>query len=293
MNPTLSIVHSMRLYMCSLFHRLCLLSVALFLLFAASLGLGGCAARQPLLSSPAPPVPQPDAQQFIATLETRRQSLQSLRGLARVVYKDPTDSGTAKQAVAVAAPDHFRLELFSPIGIALLATCDGQTLAAYAPQEKIIYRGDATPLNTARFTRVMLSNREIVSLLLGLPALSLEQSSGAGHLDPDTGWYRYTTVLPDGDRHILWFELQSRVVRQWDKRDKNDAVLVRMRLAEYRAINSQLFPFEIELVDGEGKQEVSIFYERVELNPLLPASLFTLAPIKGIQESDMDALATP
>jgi outer membrane lipoprotein-sorting protein len=270
----------------------CLLPSA-FCLLVFSLGLSGCAARQPLPSSLAAPVPQPDAQQFLTTFETRRQSLQSLRGLARVVYKDPTDSGTAKQAVAVAAPDHFRLELFSPVGIALLATCDGQTLAAYAPQEKIIYRGDATPLNTARFTRVMLSNREIVSLLLGLPALSLDQGNGTGHLDPDTGWYRYTVALSDGGRHVLWFEPQSRMVRQWERRDTNDAVLVRMHLAEYRAVNNYLFPFEIVLVDGAGKQEVSIFYERVEVNPPLPVSLFTLAPIKGVQESDLDALASP
>jgi hypothetical protein len=82
-------------------------------------------------------------------------------------------------------------------------------------------------------------------------------------------------------------------VRQWERRDTNDAVLVRMHLAEYRAVNNYLFPFEIVLVDGAGKQEVSIFYERVEVNPPLPDSLFTLAPIKGVQESDLDALASP
>ncbi len=49
--------------------------------------------------------------------------------------------------------------------------------------------------------------------------------------------------------------------------------------------------FEIALSDPQGKQEASVYYERVELPPHLPDSLFTLAPIAGAQEVDVDALA--
>jgi outer membrane lipoprotein-sorting protein len=61
-----------------------------------------------------------------------------------------------------------------------------------------------------------------------------------------------------------------------------------MNLADYRAVNDQYFPFEIVLSDTSSRQEVSIYYEQVELNPPLPDTLFTLAPINGVQEKEID-----
>ena len=98
----------------------------------------------------------PLAHDLLHSLEARRQAVTSLRGLARVVYKDTQEKGTAKQAIAVAAPDRFRWELFSPIGVAALVTSNGQMLSTYFPSEKVLYRGGATAVNVARFTRVAL-----------------------------------------------------------------------------------------------------------------------------------------
>jgi outer membrane lipoprotein-sorting protein len=39
------------------------------------------------------------------------------------------------------------------------------------------------------------------------------------------------------------------------------------------------------------KQEAAIYYERVELNPRLSDSLFTLRPIPGVQEIDVDTFS--
>ena len=252
--------------------------------------LGGCATLR--LSQPAPPpAVLPSAQELLTRLDARRQSLTSLRGLARVVYTDPRDRGTAKQAVAVAAPDRFRLELFSPIGIVSLITCDGRALAAYFPQEKTIYRGAATPLNAARFTRVMLSAREIASLLLGLPILPLDSAAGTVGFDADRGWFRLDFPLPGGGTYMLWFAQKTLLLTRWEMLTSDGTVLARVSLADYRRVNDQDFPFEIALSDPQGKQEASVYYERVELPPRLPDSLFTLAPIAGVQEVDVDALA--
>src|SRR5262249_23997441 len=114
-----------------------------------SVSLGSCTARRPVQPAPSQPEALPSAHQLLRNFAARRHTLTSLRGLAGVVYSDPQDKGTAKQAVAVSVPDRFRLELFSPIGIASLSACDGHLLAAYFPKEKTIYRGAATPLNIA------------------------------------------------------------------------------------------------------------------------------------------------
>lgn len=264
-------------------------SSAVFIL-ALSISLGSCTAYRPLQPAPSQPVELPSAQQLLANFAARRQALASLRGRARVVYADTQDKGTAKQAVAVSTPDRFRLELFSPIGIASLSACDGHVLAAYFPQEKTIYRGAATPLNVARFTRVMLSPREIAGVLLGLPVLPQYKEARSVSLDADRGWYRLVLLLPEGGAQVWWFDQRTLLLTRWEVLGDNDLVVARMNLADYRAVNGQYFPFEIVLANTHSQQEVSIYYERVELNPHLPDTLFTLAPLNGVQEIDIDAM---
>jgi hypothetical protein len=205
------------------------------------------------------------------------------------VYKDPQEKGTAKQAVAVAAPDRFRLELFSPVGIAALVTSDGRTLSAYFPREKTLYRGAATPLNVARFTRVMRSAQEIAGLLLGLPVLPPTSGAGTVRFDTDKGWYRLDFPLSGGGGQVLWFEQATLRLRRAETLTDNGTVASRVSLAEYHEVNGQAFPFEIVLSDLQGQQEAAIYYERVELNPHPADSLFALAPIAGVQEIDADA----
>jgi len=267
--------------------RTFLLSLIL-VLFAS---LSSCTGLRPPQPSVPPSVELPSAQQLLATLDARRQALTSLRGLARVVYADTQDKGTARQAVAVSAPDRFRLELFSPIGIVSLSACDGQTLSAYFPREKTIYRGAATPLNVARFTRVMLSPREVASVLFGLPTHPQDNGTLSVNLDPERSWYRLTLNLPEGGSHVWWFEQKTLQLMQWEAVASNGSVVARMNVADYRDVNGQAFPFEIVLADVQSQQRASIYYERVELNPALPDTLFTLAPINGVQEFDLDALS--
>ena len=260
------------------------------LLTLSVLSLSGCAVPRPPQGVSAAPSVLPSAQQLLATLEQRRHTLTSLRGLARVVYADSQDKGGAEQAVAVAAPDRFRLELFSPIGIASLVTNDGQRLAAYFPQEKTLYRGAATPLNTARFLRVLLSPREIASFLLGLPALPVNATPGIVQLDAQMGRYRLELTLPDRSRHFLWFDQKTLAFMRWEIQDGNGTTVGSMALNNYREINGLSFPFEIVLSDLQSQQKVSLFYIRAEANPALPDSLFRLPQISGVKELDMDAL---
>jgi outer membrane lipoprotein-sorting protein len=222
-------------------------------------------------------------------IETRRQTLTSLRGLARLVYKDSQDKGTAKQAIAVAAPDRFRWELFSPIGVAALVTSDGQVLSTYFPSEKVLYRGAATPENVARFTRVQLSPREVVGLLLGAPTLPSTRDFCTVRLDVDRDWYQLHCSDSAGDKLDLWFERKTLWLRRAETSTAAGMLTKRMELADYRTVGDQKFPFEIVLSDFQNQQQASILYERVELNPHPSDSIFTLAAISGVREIDVDA----
>jgi len=255
-------------------------------------GVNGCATlRSPTVPSAQQRATLPSAQELLQTLETRRQTLTSLRGLARVIYKDTQEKGTAKQAVAVAAPDRFRWELFSPVGVAALVASNGNQLSTYFPSEKVLYRGAATAENVARFTRVSLSPREIVGLLLGAPVLPATTDSCSIQLDTEKEWHRLTCPAAGQAGVQLWFEPQTLRLRRVEIQAADGTTTRRMDLADYRTVGEYAFPFEIVLSDLQGQQQASIFYERVELNPHPPDSIFTLASLNGVREVDADAFS--
>jgi outer membrane lipoprotein-sorting protein len=225
-------------------------------------------------------------------LRTRQSQTRSVRGLARITYKDSEEKGSARQAVAVSAPDHFRIELFSPIGIAALVTTDGQQLSAYFPKEKMIYRGSASAENIGRFLRIMLSVSDISSLLLGLPFSLPNAENSTVHRDAENDRYVLTAPINDENRQILMFDTHNYQLRKWEVQSPKGTVLARMVLGEYRAIQGHEFPCAIELTDLQGGQEAGIYYEQVELNPALADTLFTLNPITGVQEENLD-VASP
>jgi len=272
--------------------------VILLLAFAV-----GCAPRR-LPQAPPPPL---SAEHLLASLEARRHALAALRGVARVEYQDAHERGSARQAVAVARPDRFRLEIFSPVGLASLTTCDGKILAAYFPQENTIYRGAATPLNVARYLRIVLSVKEAVNLLLGFPPV-LSQASPElsrrveGAVPPSAaearmnlaegrGRYRLDLSLANAGKQVLWFDDRTLLPTKSEEIASDGSPIFTVSFADYREINGLRFPFEIAFFDEQGKWQVTLHYERVELNPSLADHLFTLPSRPEVKEVEVDALS--
>ena len=253
---------------------------------------GGCTTRRPPHPPPLPPSALPSAQELLGPFKARQQHLTGLRGLARVTYQDTQERGSASQAVAIAAPDRFRLELFSVLSVAAIHTCDGQMLAAYFPRDNVIYRGAASPLNIARFTRLMLSAREITRLLLGFPIFSVEgesETTNTVRLDPNDDTYRLDLPKSDGSVAALWFDTKTKHLRRWAVIAADGSTQTQGQLADYRQVQGLSFPFSITLSDAHEAQQVSLVYKNVELGPALPDSLFRLTPPSGVQEIDIDA----
>jgi outer membrane lipoprotein-sorting protein len=268
-------------------------TIVVFCVYILSSVLSSCTPRQPIRSpeavTPSRESGIPTAQQLLASVQARQQQTKSVRGLARVTYKDSEEKGSARQAVAVSAPDHFRVELFSPIGIAALVTTDGQQLAAYFPKEKTIYRGAASAEHAGRFLRIVLSVSDISSLLLGLPFSLPNEQDSTVRRDTEHDWYVLSAPINDENRQTLVFDTRKHQLLKWEVQNPEGTVLARMELADYRTVQGQEFPHEILLTDIQGGQEAGIYYEQVELNPVLTDTLFTLKPITGVQEENLDA----
>src|SRR5262245_32752525 len=127
----------------------------------------GCSARsRPLV---APPAVLPSAGDLESALTARRDAVRSLRALARLKYRDPTESNTSREAIVVARPDRLRIEVLSLFGSVFVLTTDAGALTAYARQEDTLYRGQASPENLWRYARLWLPVADLVDLVLGTP----------------------------------------------------------------------------------------------------------------------------
>ena len=248
----------------------------------------GCATRQPAPPLPPPPVSLPSAQELLAPLHARQRAITGLRGLAKVSYRDAHERGSATQAVALAAPDRFRLELFSLLGVAAIHTCDGQRLAAYFPRDKVLYRGVASPFNIARLTQVLLSAREITRLLMGLPPFPLGGTVVPVRREPD-GAYRFDFRRSEGSLITLRFDPETLRLTGWAVRDATGTLQAQGELGDYRQVQGISFPFAISLSDAQGAQQVSLAYQEVSVGPVPSATLFRLDLPVGVEEIDIDA----
>ena len=252
--------------------------------------LGACGVRPPPSLSPSPSSPPSvsRARAFLDQLHDRRQTLVRVRGLARVSYAGPHGKGTARQAIAIATPDRFRFELFSALGLAALTSCNGRRLAAYFPHDKVVYRGQADPLTIARFTQVLLSAREVVNLLRGVPALPPPEAAWSESFDRQSGWHRLELSVAEVETHRVWFDPTTSVLRRWDRLTPQGQLVSRVDFGRYQTVQRQAFPFEISLSDVSGRQQVTVVYEQVELDPVLSDELFSLGLIPGVQEVWID-----
>ncbi len=248
----------------------------------------GCAARRPAPPVPAPPAALPSPQELLAPLQARQQAFSGLRGLAKVSYRDTHEKASATHAVALAAPDRFRLELFSLLGVAAIHTCDGQRLTAYFPRAQVLYRGVASPFNIARFTQVLLSAREVTRLLMGLPPFLVDGGGTPVRREP-AGAYRLDFQRADGSLATLRFDAATQRLTGWSVRDATQTLQAQGELGDYRQVQDRFFPFAISLSDAQGAQQVSLVYQEVSVVPDPSASLFRLETPAGVEEIDIDA----
>ena len=271
--------------------RLTSLSLSWLVVLAGLIIWGnGCTARRPS-PPPSPPqtlAPLPSAQELLAPLQARQQTITGLRGLAKVSYRDTHEKGSATQAVALAAPDRFRLELFTLLGVAAIHTCDGQQLAAYLPRDKVLYRGVASPFNIARLTQVLLSAREITRLLMGFPPFPVEGTAAPVRREP-TSTYRIDFRRPNGSLTTLRFDSATKRLTGWAVRDATGTLQAQGELSDYRQVQDIFFPFAIRLSDAQGAQQVSLAYQEVSVGPVPSAALFRLDTPTGVEEIDIDA----
>src|SRR5580765_4521443 len=92
---------------------------------------------------PRPLPPAEAASVLLQRLAARREAVTSLRARARL--RSGLEGLWTRQAVVVDRPDRIRVDVLTPMGLALALGTEHARLWAYQPSERVRYEGGATP----------------------------------------------------------------------------------------------------------------------------------------------------
>jgi hypothetical protein len=206
---------------------------------------------------------------LLEDLAARRAAVTSLRARARL------RSGVAgmwvREAVLVRRPDAVRVDVLSPLGLALALGVAGGRLWAYPPSERTRYEGAATPENLVRFVAAPVSVPDIVDILLGVPPA--REPLGEPELSTTPGGeYRLRLPLADGEQTI-WFAGDTHAVVRAEERTGTSG-LVRISFSDYQAG----FPRTLRVeAPGAGGGAI-LAYDAIETNASVDPALFEPPP---------------
>ena len=245
-------------------------------LLVATATLSACAVRGPRVLPPAesPPV-------LLKQLQTRRAAVTSLR--ARAKLRSGIEGLWTRQALIVDRPDRIRVDVLTPMGLALALGTDNARLWAYQPSERVRYEGGATPQNLRRLLGAPLALADVVDILLGLPPLRVAKGPPSVVMTPEG--HRLTLPLADGEQRI-WFAPDSLdIVRAEEER--RDGTLLRIAFGDHE----KGFPHVVDVESPKRGAPVRLQYDDVELNPTVAASLFAPPPAERVLP--LEAAGTP
>ena len=214
-------------------------------------------------------LPATTAEDLLHSLAARRAAVSSLRARARI--RNGVASLWTREAVLVQRPRTLRIDVLSPVGLAMALGTDGTILWAYPPQDGVRYEGPASPENLARVLGATIAIGDLIDVLFGLPPA--REPVGALRLET-TSDHEYLLTLPLADgAQQLWFR-------------GDPLALVRAEEGPLRVAFSDHeagFPHSIEVLVPATGATVTLQYDQIEANPVLDPTVFLPPPAPEVR----------
>jgi len=221
----------------------------------------------------------------------RRAAIRSFRALSHVHYAGPKEQLHVKEVLAISRPNHLRIEMMSPFGVALQITSDGERISAYHRGERTFYRGKATAENLSRFTRLELDVADVADLLLGFPVKRARKGRPELSFESPQGSWRVSTSLADGGSLIVWFDADSLLPVRAAEADSRAGIRYTASYASYTMVSGVAVPTEVRFEIPTQGAKIHLRYADISVNVDLPPQLFTFEAPAGSKIVDLDALA--
>jgi len=261
------------------------------------LGLTGCQTLpNPWKDLPPPATVLTSAVPVWERLATRRQELETLRGLARVRLQVATREAALDDTVVVMQRfETIRLEGIGPVGQPLfLLIADAQELALYAPQEGRLLSGAATAENLLRLFGIALTPRSLQYVLAGDVPMPVLPSTGVFAYRARDNLYAWQGQLPgDPLTYRIWFEPYDLQPVRFEMDDLSGRLLLQVRYEGFQPVNGFRIPSRITVDQPRVGRQVVWEYKDVECNTRVMPSLFRMRVPSGTPRTAIEDLLEP
>jgi hypothetical protein len=232
--------------------------------------------RSHLHGTTSAPVEPERAQALLQSLHSSAAERQRLRGVASLSFDGAAGSVRSKQAIVVELPSHLRIEVlgFLSQAVAVLVT-DGEHFELFRAEDRSRRNGAVYPGLLFEVAQIDLTPEEAAGLLLGAvpetPGLRIASAAGL-----DDGGVRLDLVDVGGTlRQRIDFDSSGRLQRV-EAYAQGERLLWSAEYKDYHDLSGIDFAHEIELWFPSSQTQVGLVFKQVELNPTLPAGVFTL-----------------
>lgn len=244
--------------------------------------VAGCASVRP---QPSPEVAAlPTSQQLLKALEGRRSQLRGLRSIARLRYRSPGTSESARHALAVERPDRLRFEVLSVLGSMFVLASDRGSFTAWVPSESTVYRGAATPANLAPYLPAGVTVPAIVDHILATPPVDLSAPSSVVW---DHGLIRLTQADGGGSRSV-WF-LPPDLPANYREIDRDGHTTIEVTYDQVDTARPVALARRITFRFPQSEELLEVSLRDPEVNPALPPEYFRITPPREARQVDLDS----
>jgi outer membrane lipoprotein-sorting protein len=228
----------------------------------------------------------PSPPRLLEVLQQRHAALSSVRGFAQIAYESGEDNVGARHAVLARRPDHFRLEVLSPLGALAVIASDARELVVYARRESKIYRGPASAESVGAYAQVPVPVADVTAILLGMPPVREPAGDATVMRDTQAGAIKLVVPIDDG-RQVVWFEPET-LVPVASEVPLADGGKLRVAFGDYRAIGSWRFPYSVDMQAEPSGRAVRVRWVSPSLNTAITDTLFRIPPREGLEELVID-----
>lgn len=225
------------------------------------------------------PAADPRPARLLEAWERGALERRALRGRARIEVEGASGLRlSGRQVIVVERPKRLRVEVLGLFDQALVVlTTDDDRFELFHAQDLSFEEGPLRPGILWEEARIALHPEEAIELLLGapLPERGLVPVRAEGS---DDGSVRVSLAEPGGaERRQMSFDAQGRLERV-EAFDADGGVRWTAAYGDYAPVDGVPFAHEIDLYVARGDTRAEIRLRDVELNPELPAGIFSIRP---------------
>ncbi len=220
-------------------------------------------------------VDDPRPRALLEAWTARADEMRSLRGSARVSLEGARGASFARQLLALERPARLRVEVLGLLNqrVAVLAT-DGEHYDLFRSETGAVESGEIRPTLLWEVTGVPLTPEEAVRVLLGAPRMDLPGGEISGAALSTEAAVRFEIRGAEPFWPTLEFDAEGLLSRY--QVVGSDGAYLQVRYHDYRELAGTRFAHRVELDFPASEVHAEVKFRAVELNPVLPESIFQL-----------------